>query len=109
MASNWRLGLWYRARMGNPIPFHRPSITQSELDAVAGVLRSGWLTTGPKVKELEGAVAAYVRPGAASPGAAASPARPPPTIGGAFDEALDGRLVISGKCRAINFKSSSER
>jgi dTDP-4-amino-4,6-dideoxygalactose transaminase len=43
-----------------PIPFHRPSITQAELDAVAAVLRSGWLTTGPKVKELETAVARYV-------------------------------------------------
>jgi dTDP-4-amino-4,6-dideoxygalactose transaminase len=53
--------------MAPPIPFHRPSITQSELDAVAGVLRSGWLTTGPKVKELEEAVATYVRPGAAAP------------------------------------------
>ena len=46
--------------MPQPIPFHRPSITQVELDAVAAVLRSGWLTTGPKVKELETAVAAYV-------------------------------------------------
>ena len=48
--------------MAEPIPFHRPSITQAELDAVAGVLRSGWLTTGPRVRELEAAVAAYVTP-----------------------------------------------
>ena len=46
--------------MPQPIPFHRPSITQAEIDAVSAVLRSGWLTTGPKVKELEAAVAAYV-------------------------------------------------
>jgi dTDP-4-amino-4,6-dideoxygalactose transaminase len=46
--------------MPQPIPFHRPSITQAEIDAVSTVLRSGWLTTGPKVKELEAAVAAYV-------------------------------------------------
>jgi dTDP-4-amino-4,6-dideoxygalactose transaminase len=57
--------------MGQPIPFHRPSITQAELDAVAAVLRSGWLTTGPKVKELEGAVAEYVRAGSAAGGSAA--------------------------------------
>lgn len=46
--------------MSAPIPFHRPSITSAELDAVAAVLRSGWLTTGPKAKELEAAVATYV-------------------------------------------------
>lgn len=46
--------------MPQPIPFHRPSITQAEIDAVSAVLRSGWLTTGPKVKELEAAVANYV-------------------------------------------------
>jgi dTDP-4-amino-4,6-dideoxygalactose transaminase len=45
-----------------PIPFHRPSIGQGELDSVAAVLRSGWLTTGPRVKELEAAVTAYVTP-----------------------------------------------
>lgn len=48
--------------MQESIPFHRPSITQAEQDAVAAVLRSGWLTTGPKVKELEAAVATYVTP-----------------------------------------------
>jgi len=53
--------------MSQAIPFHRPSITAAELDAVAGVLRSGWLTTGARVKELEAAVATYVRPSAAAP------------------------------------------
>jgi len=44
------------------IPFHKPSITQAEIDAVAAVLRSGWLTTGPKARELEAAVTKYVAP-----------------------------------------------
>ncbi len=56
------------------IPFHRPSITQAELDAVASVLRSGWLTTGPKVKELEAVVTAYVSAGAKPAGRASSAA-----------------------------------
>lgn len=47
-----------------PIPFHRPSITEAEIAAVTAVLRSGWLTTGAKAKELEAAIAAYVAAGA---------------------------------------------
>ncbi len=46
--------------MSGPIPFHKPSITQAEIDAVSAVLRSGWLTTGPKARELESAVIKYV-------------------------------------------------
>jgi dTDP-4-amino-4,6-dideoxygalactose transaminase len=44
----------------DPIPFHKPSITQAEIDAVSAVLRSGWLTTGPKARALEEAVIKYV-------------------------------------------------
>lgn len=36
-----------------PIPFHRPSIGDREIAAAAEVLRSGWLTTGPRAIELE--------------------------------------------------------
>lgn len=46
--------------MPDPIPFHRPSITQAEIDAVSATLRSGWLTTGPRARELEEMVAGYV-------------------------------------------------
>ena len=35
------------------IPFSPPDITQAEIDAVAEVLRSGWITTGLRTKELE--------------------------------------------------------
>ncbi|MBM3306978.1 MAG: DegT/DnrJ/EryC1/StrS aminotransferase family protein [Candidatus Eisenbacteria bacterium] len=42
------------------LPFARPSIGQDEIDRVTEVLRSGWLTVGPKTRELERAVAEYV-------------------------------------------------
>jgi dTDP-4-amino-4,6-dideoxygalactose transaminase len=41
------------------VPFTVPSISAREVDAVKAVLESGWLTTGPKVREFEQAVAAY--------------------------------------------------
>jgi perosamine synthetase len=42
------------------LPFARPSITEREKEAVLAVLDSGWLTTGPRVKEFEEAFAAFV-------------------------------------------------
>lgn len=41
------------------IPFSPPDITEEEVKAVAEVLRSGWITTGPKTKEFEQKIAAY--------------------------------------------------
>jgi len=41
------------------LPFSRPSITETEIAAVADVLRSGWITTGPKNAELEERFFAY--------------------------------------------------
>lgn len=35
------------------LPFSRPSMGEAEIAAVAQVLRSGWITTGPKNQELE--------------------------------------------------------
>ncbi len=42
------------------VPFHRPSIDDSDVEAVAAVLRSGWLTHGPRAQEFERAVAKLV-------------------------------------------------
>ena len=42
------------------LPFSRPSITQGDIDAVVDVLRSGWITTGPKCAALEEAFGARV-------------------------------------------------
>lgn len=41
------------------VPFSPPDITELEIEEVAAALRSGWITTGPKTKELERQVAAY--------------------------------------------------
>lgn len=41
------------------IPFSPPDITEQEIEEVANALRSGWITTGPRTKELERQVAAY--------------------------------------------------
>ncbi|RMH04824.1 MAG: DegT/DnrJ/EryC1/StrS family aminotransferase [Nitrospirae bacterium] len=42
------------------LPYHLPSIEQEEIDAVVDTLRSGWLTTGAKVKQFEEAFRAKV-------------------------------------------------
>ena len=47
------------------IPFSPPDVGQEEIDAVAEVMRSGWLTTGPKTKELERRIADYCKVGRA--------------------------------------------
>jgi dTDP-4-amino-4,6-dideoxygalactose transaminase len=42
------------------VPFHRPAIGPDEEREVLDTLRSGWITTGPKVKRFEREFAAYV-------------------------------------------------
>lgn len=42
------------------LPFTRPSLDEDTIAAVADVLRSGWLTTGPKARELEAALSDHV-------------------------------------------------
>ncbi|QWD64482.1 DegT/DnrJ/EryC1/StrS aminotransferase family protein [Polynucleobacter sp. MWH-UH2A] len=41
------------------IPFTRPSFNQETIDAVAEVLRSGWVTSGPKLAEFESTLSEY--------------------------------------------------
>ncbi|MFM2189060.1 MAG: PLP-dependent aminotransferase, UDP-4-amino-4-deoxy-L-arabinose--oxoglutarate aminotransferase, partial [Pseudomonadota bacterium] len=42
------------------IPFTKPTIDEATIAAVADVLRSGWITSGPKVLEFESALSAYL-------------------------------------------------
>lgn len=41
------------------IPFTRPYFNQETIDAVAEVLRSGWVTSGPKLAEFEASLSEY--------------------------------------------------
>jgi perosamine synthetase len=46
---------------GEFLPFHTPVIGDQEIAAVVDVLRSGWLTTGQRVKQFEKEFAEFVR------------------------------------------------
>ena len=41
------------------LPFTRPSIDEETIAEVGNVLRSGWITSGPKVQAFEAALSAY--------------------------------------------------
>ena len=41
------------------IPFSPPDISEKEIEAVSEALRSGWITTGPRTKELERQMAEF--------------------------------------------------
>ena len=49
------------------LPFSKPSISEDQIAAVTDVLRSGWITTGPKSADFEEQFAKYTQ----SPGAVA--------------------------------------
>lgn len=46
--------------MKTVVPYFRPDIRDAEIDEVVASLRSGWLTTGPRVKRFEDEFAAAV-------------------------------------------------
>lgn len=43
------------------LPFSKPSINQAALDEVMDCLKSGWITTGPRVKMFENKLANYLK------------------------------------------------
>lgn len=43
------------------IPFSPPDISEAEIGEVAEALRSGWITTGPRTKQLEKNIASWVK------------------------------------------------
>src|SRR6202521_4838004 len=46
---------------GYSIPLIRPSVGEEELEEIRGVMRSGWLAQGPKVRAFEQKLAARLR------------------------------------------------
>lgn len=53
------------AKRNEFLPFSRPSISEKDIAAVVEILRSGWLTTGPKAAEFERAFCEYTGCGGA--------------------------------------------
>jgi dTDP-4-amino-4,6-dideoxygalactose transaminase len=49
--------------MNKTIPFSPPRVDQKTIDAVTEVLLSGWITTGPKTRELEKRINEYCQSG----------------------------------------------
>jgi dTDP-4-amino-4,6-dideoxygalactose transaminase len=47
----------------NTVPFFRPEIGEAEIEEVVATMRSGWLTTGPRVKRFEEELAQFVGAG----------------------------------------------
>ncbi len=41
------------------LPFSRPAISQAAIDEVVACIKSGWITTGPRVKQFEDDLTAY--------------------------------------------------
>jgi len=46
--------------MNEYLPFTRPTIDEQTIAEVGDVLRSGWITSGPKVAEFETKLAEYL-------------------------------------------------
>lgn len=42
------------------IPFSPPDITDAEIEEVVKIMKSGWITTGPKTKEFERKIAEFI-------------------------------------------------
>lgn len=45
----------------NYIPYSKPTIGETEINAAVEVMKSGWLTTGQKAKEFELSFSTYLQ------------------------------------------------
>lgn len=92
------------------LPYGRHQVTPEDIEAVVEVLRSDWLTTGPKVEEFERALADYV--GAAhavsfSSGTAALHGACFAAGIGAGDEAITTPLTFCATANALLYQGAT--
>src|SRR5258708_33554538 len=92
-----------------PLPYGRQSISEDDIQAVADVLRSDWLTTGPKVAEFEEALAAWVgakHAVAFSSGTAALHGAAFAAGLGAGDEAITSPLTFAATANCVLYQGA---
>lgn len=94
------------------LPYGRQSVSDQDIEAVAGVLRGDWLTQGPKVAELERAVAEAAGAGygvAVANGTAALHAAVVAAGVGAGDEVITSPLTFVASANAALYAGAQVR
>ena len=90
-----------------PLPYGRQWVDEEDIQAVVDILRSDWLTTGPKVQEFEEAIAAYTGAKyavAVSSGTAALHAAVYATGIGPGDEGIVPAMTFAATANAVVFQ-----
>src|SRR2546428_57525 len=86
------------------VPFFRPALQEQEVDAVVGALRSGWLTSGPRVSAFEKEFAAAI--GAKGEEQGAKGRERKSEVGDRRSEIRDQRSEIRGRSRGVGWQTS---
>jgi perosamine synthetase len=92
------------------LPYGRHSVDEADIQAVVDVLRSNWLTTGPKVEEFEEAFAAWVEAEHAvsfSSGTAALHAAAFAAGLGTGDEAITTPMTFAATANCVLYQSAT--
>ncbi len=55
-----RVELQMDEKIVKKVPFYKPSLDETDIEAVRSTLVDGWITTGPRAKKFEAELAAYV-------------------------------------------------
>jgi len=92
------------------LPYARQSVDDQDIQAVVAALRSGWLTTGPKVSEFEEAFAKAVGAGyavAVSSGTAALHAAAFAAGIGPADEAITTPMTFAATANCVRYQGGA--